>query len=110
VTVLSVPTVRPIIHDDIELLIAWRADRRVNEWYGGFEQATPEAIQADWDDEAWCERGIIEVDGRPVGFVQWYEADADAIVPTVYRLAQPTGVSTFSSVNRRCSGKASAHR
>jgi hypothetical protein len=56
-----------MIHDDIELLIAWRADRRVNEWYGGFEQATPEAIQADWDDEAWCERAIIEVDGRPVG-------------------------------------------
>lgn len=76
--VLTKPSIRPMIHDDIELLIAWRADRRVNEWYGGLEEATPEALQADWDDEAWCERGIIILDGRPVGFVQWYEADAEA--------------------------------
>jgi aminoglycoside 6'-N-acetyltransferase len=78
------PTVRPMLQADIELLIAWRADRRVNEWYGGLEGATPEAIQADWDDEAWCERGIIEVNGRPIGFVQWYEADAETTA--VYRL------------------------
>jgi aminoglycoside 6'-N-acetyltransferase len=83
-TVLPAPSVRPMIYDDIELLIAWRADRRVNEWYGGLEEATPEAIRADWDDEAWCERGIIEVDGRPVGFVQWYPVDAE--VEAVYLL------------------------
>ncbi len=81
---LTEPSVRLMTHADIEILIAWRADRRVNEWYGGLEEATPEAIQADWDDEAWCERGIIEVDGRPVGFVQWYEADAEALA--LYRL------------------------
>jgi RimJ/RimL family protein N-acetyltransferase len=43
-----------------------------------------QAIQADWDDEAWCERGIIEFNGRPIGFVQWYEADAETTA--VYRL------------------------
>lgn len=82
--VLTEPSIRPMTHADIELLIAWRADRGVNEWYGGLEEATPEAIRADWDDEAWCERGIIEVDGRPVGFVQWYEADNETTA--VYRL------------------------
>lgn len=94
--VLTEPSVRPMTCDDIELLIAWRADRGVNEWYGGLEEATPEAIRADWDDEAWCERGIIEVDDRPVGFVQWYEADVESIA--LYRLPiSPTywGIDIF---------------
>ena len=82
--VLTAPSVRPMIEADIELLIAWRADRRVNEWYGGLEEATPEALRVDWDDEAWCERGIIELESRPVGFVQWYPAEAETAAQ--YRL------------------------
>lgn len=73
-----------MVEEDIELLIEWRADPRVNHWYGGLTESTPEVLRADWDDEAWCERGIIELGGRPIGFIQWYPVDEG--VEQIYRL------------------------
>jgi aminoglycoside 6'-N-acetyltransferase len=76
----AVPTIRDADADpngpDVNLVIGWRADPGVNEWYGGLDEADAASIRADWQDP-WCQRGIIELDGRAVGYIQWYQADAD---------------------------------
>jgi aminoglycoside 6'-N-acetyltransferase len=66
---------RPTSHRDIELLAEWLADPEVYRWWGGRPLGRDE-IAADYTGRRSpeVESFIVEVGGRPVGFLQYWHA------------------------------------
>jgi aminoglycoside 6'-N-acetyltransferase len=65
--------IRLASEDDAELLRGWISDQRVAAHYGGRDRMPAEAerITSSFADDE-VTRCIVEVDGRPIGYVQFY--------------------------------------
>jgi aminoglycoside 6'-N-acetyltransferase len=70
--------------DDYDLLVRWRNEPHVAEWWSTDDDPTPTTLdrvierQGPHADEPWVTDCIITVDGRPVGYVQFYPWSAEA--------------------------------
>lgn len=62
--------------DDVGLLAAWLRDPAVGEWWEGttvtYDDAYVRAEMLHAPDEDHVTQAIVELDGRPIGFQQWY--------------------------------------
>jgi aminoglycoside 6'-N-acetyltransferase len=67
---------RPIVDDDVPLLAAWLRDPAVGAWWEGttiaYDDAYVRAEMLHADDETHVTQAIVELDGEPIGFQQWY--------------------------------------
>jgi aminoglycoside 6'-N-acetyltransferase len=77
---------RDVTEDDLPLLRQWLAEPHVAEWWGDAEEALAEIRQA-MDDIA-TEPLIVELDGRPIAYLQSYDPHLEDDHP--YQ-DQPTG-------------------
>lgn len=77
---------RDVTEDDLTLLRQWLAEPHVAEWWGDAEEALAEIRQA-MDDIA-TEPLIVELDGRPIAYLQSYDPHLEDDHP--YQ-DQPTG-------------------
>lgn len=69
-------TFRPVVDDDVALLVRWLNDPRVGEWWEGVTVTYDEAyVQRELLPDDWVTRVIVEHDGEPIGFQQWYALD-----------------------------------
>lgn len=70
---------RPLEPSDAPLMLKWLTDVRVLEyWEGPHAVFTPERIREHYFDDEWnASRCIIEHDGRPIGYIQAYQLDAE---------------------------------
>jgi len=77
---------RPVVEDDLLMLSAWLEHPHVAEWWGddGDKLAEMGAAMADPSTEAF----VIELDGRPMGYIQCYDPHLEEDHP--YR-DQPEG-------------------
>ncbi|MGI8667615.1 MAG: GNAT family N-acetyltransferase [Jatrophihabitans sp.] len=73
-TATGLLTLRPLTEPDLALLVGWVAAAHVSRWWR--DPATADAVRADY---LPCIQGsdpthvlIAELDGRPLGFAQWY--------------------------------------
>lgn len=68
---------RPIDeHDDLARIVAWLNDPEVGRWWEGVTVTYDDAfVRAQFLDEDWAVRAIVEHEGRPIGFQQWYALD-----------------------------------
>ena len=65
-------TLRPLTHDDIEPLTAFFAIPEVAEWWPGENDIRLRARLEEVDEGVGM---VIEVDGRLIGFIQYFEED-----------------------------------
>jgi aminoglycoside 6'-N-acetyltransferase len=67
---------RPIAEDDVGRLVRWLADPEVGGWWLGVTFDHDEAyVNRDFVERAgerYVTKAIVELDGRPIGFQQWY--------------------------------------
>lgn len=79
-------SVRELTQADAAVLLRWLTDDRVLEWYEGRDAGfTPEKIQEHfYADDAAVNRCIVEYEGKPVGYVQYYPLDADGLEEYAY--------------------------
>jgi aminoglycoside 6'-N-acetyltransferase len=72
-------TLRPMTRDDLPLLGTWLREPLVHEWW--HDDPAPEALERQYgaalDGREPTVLRIGEVDGTPVGFVQWYPFAAE---------------------------------
>jgi aminoglycoside 6'-N-acetyltransferase len=71
-------TVRELVETDVPLLARWLSDPRVIEWWYGLTQPHDEArVRQRYfvESEDWVTNAVVERDGRPVGFQEWYPLD-----------------------------------
>jgi aminoglycoside 6'-N-acetyltransferase len=67
---------RPLVPDDEDLLLGWLTDPGVYEHWGGapLDRAAVKAQFTENRDPGWA-GFIVEADGRPVGFLQYWHTD-----------------------------------
>lgn len=67
---------RPIGEDDVDRIVRWLADPEVGGWWEGVTVDHDEAlVRRDFlahPGEEHVTKAIVERDGRPIGFQQWY--------------------------------------
>ena len=68
--------IRTLTESDLPLMLKWLTDKRVLEFYGGRDKKyTYEEIKKhyteEWEDEVY--RVIIEYQGKPIGYCQFYK-------------------------------------
>jgi RimJ/RimL family protein N-acetyltransferase len=72
---------RPMARDDLPRLRRWLAEPHVAEWWDT-GAGTIEAVEANDGDRVGrthpVQPWIVELGGRPVGFVQWYRVEDEA--------------------------------
>lgn len=66
---------RPLTHEDMPLLARWLVMPHVAAWWG--EKETEMAEIAEAIDSIWVEPFIIELDGKPIGYIQSYDPHLD---------------------------------
>lgn len=66
-------TLRPLTAEDVPLILSWRARPEVHEWYGGRPVTEDEILVRHIHNTEPVHRWIVEMDGRPIGFLQFYE-------------------------------------
>jgi aminoglycoside 6'-N-acetyltransferase len=70
--------------DDYELLVRWRNEPHVAEWWSTDDDPTPTTLDRVIEshgphaDEPWVTDCIITVDDRPVGYIQFYPWSEEA--------------------------------
>jgi aminoglycoside 6'-N-acetyltransferase len=64
---------RPAVLDDVPMLAAMAAEPAIARWWGETGEAVWRRRFTDEVDDA--HRYVIERDGHPIGFAQWYEED-----------------------------------
>jgi len=73
---------RPMMHGDLPQLAVWLAEPHVAEWWGGDASETVDAVESRdrerIDGEHHVDPWVIELDAKPIGFVQWYRVEAEA--------------------------------
>jgi len=70
---------------DVARLVSWLRDPEVGAWWHGLGETYDEAFVHEHvlgDDEPHVTKAIVELDGRPIGFQQWYPlaAEPDTLV------------------------------
>jgi aminoglycoside 6'-N-acetyltransferase len=72
---------RPMVREDLAQLHSWLQQPHVAEWWDDASE-TIEGVEAKYGDRTAGGSGvtpwITEIDGRPVGFVQWYRVEDEA--------------------------------
>ncbi|WP_426571670.1 GNAT family N-acetyltransferase [Aquihabitans sp. McL0605] len=72
---------RPMVLEDLPQLSAWLQEPHVAEWWDDASE-TVEGVEAKYRDrvegEHPVEPWVMEVEGVPVGFVQWYRVEDEA--------------------------------
>lgn len=72
---------RPMTREDLPRLQQWIAAPHVAEWWGDDASETVEGVEAKYaervDGTATVSPWVMEVEGRPVGFVQWYRVEGE---------------------------------
>jgi len=72
---------RPITDDDIPLLARWLRDPAVGAWWEGttvdYDETYVRAEMLPRTDEHHVTQAIVELDGEPIGFQQWYALDGE---------------------------------
>ena len=67
---------RPIDEDDdVARIVAWLRDPEVGAWWHGVTETYDERFVREHvldDEEPHVTKAIVELDGRPIGFQQWY--------------------------------------
>src|SRR5919201_5101247 len=73
----SLTTVRPVREEDFELLAAWLSDPDIYVWWGG-EPIGPDEVRSDYTGRRSpeVESFIVESDGEPVGYLQYWRSTA----------------------------------
>lgn len=66
-------TLRPLTGEDVSTIVAWRARPEVHQWYGGRPVTEDEILLRHIHSTEPVTRCIVETEGRPIGFVQFYE-------------------------------------
>jgi len=67
---------RPVADDDVDLLVGWLNDPRVGEWWEGVTVTYDEDyVRRELFSDEWVTRAIVELDGEPIGWQQWYALD-----------------------------------
>jgi aminoglycoside 6'-N-acetyltransferase len=81
---------RPIVDDDVPRLAAWLQDPAVGAWWEGttivYDDAYVRAEVLHGDDEDHVAQAIVELDGEPIGFQQWYALEGEPESMTEYGL------------------------
>ena len=67
--------VHPLQDEHLDLVARWRLDPEVAEVWGA--PSTAEELRIEFAGEPEVHKGLVSWDGRPIGFQQWYELDAD---------------------------------
>lgn len=62
---------RPVVEDDLPMIAGWLAQPHVAEWWGDPEEEI--ANIRDCIDSVSVEPMIVELDGRPIGYLQSYD-------------------------------------
>jgi aminoglycoside 6'-N-acetyltransferase len=70
-------TLRNLSRGDIPLLVEWRAHPDVHEWYGGGPRTTDHFERRYFAENDPIERCIVILEGRPIGYLQFYEYTDD---------------------------------
>lgn len=68
-------TFRPVVDGDVARLASWLRDPEVGAWWHGVTETYDERFVREHvlgDDEAHVTKAIVELDGQPIGFQQWY--------------------------------------
>jgi aminoglycoside 6'-N-acetyltransferase len=77
---------RPIGERDVPRIAAWLSDPAVGAWWEGttvvYDDAYVRAEVLHGDDEEHVTQAIVELDGAPIGFQQWYAlaGEPDAMI------------------------------
>lgn len=83
-------TFRPIVDADVTLLVAWLRDPEVGAWWEGttveYDDAYVRAEMFHSDDEDHVTQAIVELDGVPIGFQQWYSLESEPEAMSKYGL------------------------
>ena len=81
---------RPVTDDDVPRLAAWLRDPAVGEWWEGttvtYDDAYVRAEMLHREDEHHVTQAIVELDGEPIGFQQWYALSGEAATMAKYGL------------------------
>lgn len=71
-------TFRPLREADVSLFVRWLTDPRVTVWWEGVTRPFDEArVRAEFFRDDRTRRAVVELDGTPVGYQQWYRAAAE---------------------------------
>jgi aminoglycoside 6'-N-acetyltransferase len=83
-------TFRSIVDDDVPRLAAWLRDPAVGGWWEGtsvsYDDAYVRAEMLHGEDEDHVTQAIVELDGEPIGFQQWYALEGEPESMTEYGL------------------------
>jgi len=63
----------PMTGDDLRLIVEWRSQPEVYEWYAGRPVTENEIRKRHLESPDPVTRCIVHLDGEPVGFLQFYE-------------------------------------
>jgi len=81
---------RPIVGGDVPRLAAWLRDPAVGAWWEGttviYDDAYVRAEMLHGDDEDHVTQAIVELDGEPIGFQQWYSLAGEPAAMAEYGL------------------------
>jgi aminoglycoside 6'-N-acetyltransferase len=83
-------TFRPIVDDDVPRLASWLCDPAVGAWWEGttvvYDDAYVRAEMLHQEHEDHVTQAIVELDGEPIGFQQWYALAGEPETMTEYGL------------------------
>ncbi|HWJ96657.1 MAG TPA: GNAT family N-acetyltransferase [Acidimicrobiales bacterium] len=73
---------RPMVREDLPRLQAWITAPHVAQWWGDDSSDTIQAVEAKYaeriDGTSSVSPWVMEIEGRPVGFIQWYRVEDEA--------------------------------
>jgi len=73
---------RPMVREDLPDLQTWMAAPHVAQWWGDDSSDTIQAVEAKYaervDGTNAVSPWVMEIEGRPVGFIQWYRVEDEA--------------------------------
>ncbi len=98
-------TFRPITDDDVPMLAGWLRDPAVGAWWEGVSVTYDDAYVYDnvLEDCDIVTHSVVELDGAPIGFQQWYPVDHDADLLAEYELTiddRAWGIDQFVGESR----------
>jgi aminoglycoside 6'-N-acetyltransferase len=98
---------RPIDDDDVPRLAAWLRDPAVGGWWEGtavvYDDAYVRAEVLHGEDEDHVAQAIVELDGQPIGFQQWYAMSGEPEAMIKYGLVpddRAFGIDQFIGESR----------
>jgi aminoglycoside 6'-N-acetyltransferase len=79
---------RPIVDGDVARLVGWLRAPEVGAWWHGVTETYDTAFVREHmlGDEPHVVKAIVELDGLPIGFQQWYPLAAEPDMLAEYRL------------------------